>query len=451
MKRSSGKIDLTQGSIFRLILMFALPICLGNVLQQLYSTVDTVVISNNCGTASLAAVGTSATPVEILLCIFMGVGTGVSILVSQYVGARDGARLKSVVRTASTLLYLTALPLTAAGMVLGPLILRVMQVPMDAMEPAAAYLRIMFLGTLGSMGYNTNAGILRGLGDSRSTLYFLVISCLVNIALDVLFVACLGMDVAGAAWATIIAQYISWLVSAYYLTRRFPETGYTLRPGRPDRTMVKDIVRVGLPLGLNNSIYSIGHVVLQMLINTQGAAFMAACSVATKINGIGNVAVGSLSSAATTFAGQNLGAGKYRRLRKGAWQIPVFSGLLSFAVGCLMALFARPVIGIFNPESAVVDMAVRYVRIVCPLFWTYAVFNSIICFVQGMGQVRYPTIVNLLMLWAVRIPTAVLIVLCFDGSFVMWAYPISFTVGMIAMLLYFLSPGWRRVRALSEA
>ena len=451
MKRSSGKMDLTQGSIFKLILLFALPICLGNMLQQLYSTVDTLVISNFCGTTSLAAIGTSSQPVEILLCLFMGLGSGVSILVAQYIGGRDTVRLNSAVRNVSTFLYLCALPMTVIGIVLGPMILRLMQVPEDTLTPAVTYIRILFLGTLATMGYNTNAGILRGMGDSRSTLYFLIVSCIINILLDLLFVAGLGMDVAGAAWATIIAQYASWLASAYYLIRRFPEVGYTLRPQRIERDMLRSILRISLPMGFNNSFYSVGHVVLQLLINTQGATFMAACSVASKVNSLANVAVMSLSSSATTFSGQNLGAGNYERLRKGAWQIPVFSGLLTLITGVAITAAAPRILSIFNPEQEVLKLAVHYMRIVCPLFWTYAVFNAIISFVNGMGKVKYTMVVNILMLWVVRIPVALLIVTCFDGLYVMAAYPISFTVGMIAMICYFLTPSWKRICAAGSA
>ena len=448
MKRSSGKLDLTQGPIFSLVLRFALPICLGNMLQQLYSTVDTLVISNFCGTTSLAAIGTSSQPVEILLCLFMGIGSGVSILVAQFVGSHDAQRLRLTVRSASAFLYLCAVPLTLVGIVLGPAILRLMQVPQDTLAPAATYMRVLLLGTLASMGYNFNAGILRGLGDSRSTLYFLIVSCLANIGLDLVFVAWFGMDVAGAALATIIAQFISWMLSAAYLSRNYPEAGYTLRPHRVRWEALRPIIRVGLPLGLNNSIYSIGHLVLQLLINTQGTVFMAACSVATKVNGLANVAITSLSSSATTFAGQNLGAGRSDRLRRGAWQIPAFSGALSLAFGLVITIFARPILGLFRPEPDVMDIAVQYIRVVSPFFWTYAVFNAIISFVNGTGNVKYPTIVNILMLWIVRIPVAMLIVFLFDGTYVMAAYPISFTVGMLAMFCYFLTPSWKKIRTI---
>ena len=197
----SKKIDMTKGPILKLVFLFALPICVGNVLQMLYNTVDSIIIGNFCGAASLAAVGTSAQPVEMILCIFLGLGTGISILISQYAGAKDQENLKKTVNTASAFVYMCAIPLTVLGFFIGPLILRFMGVPEDTWSLAVTYIDIMFLGTLGNIGYNINAGILRGLGDSSSSLIFLVISCVVNIVLDMIFVAGLHLDVGGAAAA----------------------------------------------------------------------------------------------------------------------------------------------------------------------------------------------------------------------------------------------------------
>ncbi len=445
MNRSSRQLDMTSGPLFQQVLLFALPICIGNILQQLYSTVDTLVISNFCGTDSLAAIGTSSQPVEVLLCLFMGLGSGISILVAQNVGAKEQKQFSLMVNTACRLLYLCALPLTLIGYLCGPAILKLMQVPAQAMAPASSYIRILFLGTLGNLGYNINAGILRGLSNSRSTLLFLIISCVLNIVLDLFFVSSLRMDTGGAALATIIAQFVSWIVSSIYLMHRFPEVKYSMRPGLPDKKSLVTIVKIALPLGFNSSVYSIGHIVLQLLINTQGAVFMAACSVAGKVTGLANVAINSLSSAATTYSGQNYGAGLYSRLRRGAFRIPAFSGLLTLLLGLTVTFFAQPILSIFHPEKEVLDLAVRYIRVVSPFFWLYAVFSATVSYIHGLGVIRFPTWVNILMLWLIRIPTAILIVNYLDGLYVMAAYPISFASGMIAILFYFVTPGWKKI------
>lgn len=437
---------MTQGPIMRLVVLFALPICLGNVLQQLYSTVDTLVIGNFCSSASLAAVGTSSQPVELLLCIFLGLGTGISILVSQCTGRGDTESLKRVISTATFFLYICAIPLSFLGILVSPYVLKFMQVPADAWDYAVSYINIVFLGTLGNMGYNMNAGILRGVGDSRASLFFLIISCIVNIVLDLVLVAGLHMDVSGAALATACAMYASWFCSIIYIKKKYPEISFKLLPRKPDKNVFLDIIRVGLPLGLNNSLYSLGHIMMQTLVNAQGTTFIAGCSVAGKVTGIANVAITSFSSAATTFAGQNLGAGRYDRLRQGVKRIPFYSGLITCIAGITLTVFCEPILALFNKDPEVLKIAVRYVHIVLPFTWTYAVFNGIISFVNGLGEVRYPTIINFLMLWAVRIPVGYFINRFIDGGYIMACFPISFTFGMLCMLAFFFTKKWRQMR-----
>lgn len=447
---SKKKIDMTQGPIMKLVVLFAIPICLGNILQQLYNTVDTLVIGNFCDSVSLAAVGTSAQPVEFILCLFMGMGTGVSILVSQYTGSNELAKVKDVVATSISFVYMCSIPLAILGFFIGPLVLKVMQVPDDAFPYATTYVQIIFFGTLGNMGYNFNAGILRGLGDSKASLLFLAISCVVNIVLDLLFVAIFRWDVTGVALATAIAMLCSWFFSIFYITRKYPELEFTILPKRIDKSLLRDFIGVGLPLGLNNSIYSIGHILMQSLINMQGSTFIAACSVASKLPGIANVAIGSFSSAATTFSGQNIGAKNYRRLKKGAYTIPFYSGLITCTAGLTFTFFCEPILRLFTQDSAVLELAVLYIHVVLPFTWCYAIFNGIINFVNGMGQVRYTTIVNIVMLWVVRIPSAYIIAHFINGTYVMAAIPISFVFGMTCMICYFLTPKWREICRLAK-
>lgn len=442
MAHVAKKIDMTQGSIIQQSVLFALPICAGNVLQQLYSTVDTLVIGNYCDASALAAVATSSQPLEILLCIFLGIGSGVSILVSQCMGSQDAEGLQKLAKTSVWFLYVCALPLTVLGLFLGPWLLRFMQVPPDAWDASVVYLRITTLGCIGNMGYNLNAGILRGLGNSNSSLLLLVIACVVNVVLDFVFVAGLGMGVGGAALATSIAMLLSWLFSIRYIRANYPQLHLPVLPRHFDVGALRDIVRIGLPLGLNTALYSVGHLLLQTLFNTQGSVFVAGCSVAGKLSGIANVAITSFSSAATVFAGQNLGAGNYLRLRQGALRIPLFCGAITCAAGLVITLCCQPLLALFTRDAAVLAMAVRYTRIVLPFTWAYAVLNGIMSFINGIGEIRYPTIVNLLMLWVVRIPSAWLLAWLGYGGYAMAAVPLSFVVGMAAMLCYFRTQRW---------
>ena len=301
--RNSAQIDMTHGSVLGRAALFALPICAGNILQLLYSTVDTLVIGNFCDTTALASVATSSQPLEILLCVFVGIGSGISILVSQAVGRADHDQLQKLVRTSVWLLFAASLPLTVIGFLLGPWMLRLMQVPADAMPGAVLYLRITMLGILGNMGYNFNAGLLRGIGNSSSSLLLLFISCAANIVLDLVLTGALGLGIGGVAAATAIALFLSWICSIFYIRRRCTELALPVLPCGFDAGALRQIVRIGLPLGLNSALYSIGHIFLQVLYNLQGSVFVAGCSVAGKVGGLANITVTSLSQATSVFAG----------------------------------------------------------------------------------------------------------------------------------------------------
>ena len=428
------------------VFLFAIPIVLGNILQYLYTTVDTLVIGNYCGKTSLAAVGTSAQPVEVLLCIFLGIGTGVSILVSHYVGAKDMLRIRRAVDTATFFVFVCGIPLCVIGYFAAPFILKVMGVPADTWDAAVSYTRIVFFGALGNIGYNMNAGILRGMGDSKASLWFLVTSCIVNIVLDILLVAVFGLDVEGAAFATTFAMYLSWIISIVYIRTKFPELELPYFPKAFDAGELKQFITIGLPIGLNNSLYSLGHVAIQTLVNAQGSTFMAGVSVAGRVTGMANIAITALSSAATTFSGQNYGARNFDRLRSGYIKIPVISGAVTLAAGLCVISFSMPILRIFTRDEAVLMYANRYVVVMLLSQWFYAIFNGIICIVNGVGLVRYTTVVNVLMLWAVRIPSAYLINRYFDGTYIMLCFPISFSFGMVMMIGYYIfSSKWKEI------
>lgn len=445
MSRTVTRVDMTRGAILPTAIRFALPICAGNVLQQLYSTVDTLVIGNFCDASALAAVATSSQPLEILLCLFLGIGSGVSILVSQAAGRSDLARQRELTRTAVWLLYATALPLTVAGLVLGPVLLRLMQVPDDAWDNAVLYLRITTLGCLGNMGYNFNAGILRGVGNSRASLWMLVVSCAVNIVGDLTLVGGFGLGVGGAAFATTAAMMLSWGFSVFYLCRRLPDLRFPVLPAGHDPATLREILHVGIPLGLNSALYSVGHILLQTLYNTLGSVFVAGCSVAGKLSSLANIAITSFSNAASVFSGQNFGAGLTDRLRRGALRIPLACGAFTLTCGLLLTAFGRPVLGLFTRDAAVLAVAQRYVLVVLPFTWCYAVFNGIMSYLNGLGEIRYPTIVNVLILWAVRIPAAWLLAAVGLGEYAMAGISMSFVAGMLAMLPFYHTHRWQEL------
>jgi len=443
------KIDMTQGRVIPLALQFALPLLIGNILQQMYLTVDTLIVGNYCSPVSLAALGTSGQPIEIMLTLFMGMGAGASILVAQYTGGGDSEKLRKTLGTAVSFLYMAAIPLTVLGVVVGPVILRTMNVPADTFPYALDYMRILFLGTLANMGYNMNAGILRGLGDSRSSLLFLLVSCLMNMVLDTLFIVGFHMDVSGAALATIIAQFAAWGFSIAYIRKKYPQLGMTILPRSLSVERLSALARVGIPLGVNNSFYSVGHLLMQSLVNQQGSAFIASCAVGGKLVGFANIMISSLSMATATYSGQNYGARNFERLKKGA-MIPFLSGAITLTAGLVMVMFARPLLSLFTKDPEVLELGVTYMRIVQPFTWCYAVFNGLISLANGLGEMRYPTIVNVLMLWAVRIPVGHLIARFIGGQYVMAAIPVSFVFGMVCMLFFLRSHRWKEVCRLAK-
>ena len=444
--KQGRKIDMTQGPIMRDVLIFALPIIISNILQYLYTTVDTLVIGRFCGTTSLAAVGTSAQPVEVMLCVFLGVGTGASIRISHHTGAGDKCRMRDTTRSSISFVYLSGIPIGVLGYLATPLILIFMGVPEDVWDAALTYTRIVFIGALGNIGFNMNAGILRGMGDSNASLYFLIISCIANIVLDLTLVAGLGMDVSGAALATSCAMYLSWFFSIMYIRRRYPELAYTWLPHGIVWRELKRILMIGLPIGLNNSLFSFGHMAMQALVNAQGSTFMAGNSIANRVSGLSNIAISAMSAAASTFSGQNYGANRIDRLRWGYMRIPFTSGALTFIFGVICIALRRPILGLFSSEELVLFYASRFVVVTLLGQWMFAVFSSMCAIVNGTGHVRYTTLANLLMLWAVRLPVAWLITRFYDGKWVMVSFPISFGFGMLYMLIFYLvSPSWKKI------
>jgi len=440
------KIDMTRGPIMKSILLFALPIIAGNILQYLYTTVDTLVIGNYCDHTAIAAVGTSSQPVEVLLCIFLGIGTGVSILISQHIGAKDHEGAAEACRTAVSFVYGCGIPISILGWFLSPLLLKIMGVPEDVWEQALIYTRIVLCSAMGNIGYNMNAGILRGVGDSRASLYFLVVSCISNIVLDVLLVAKFHMGVAGVAFATGAAMYLAWITSIFYTRARYPELGFTVFPKGFNSDELRSILSIGLPIGLNNSLFSFGHMALQTLINAQGSVFMAAWSISGRVNGIANMAITGISSAATTFSGQNYGAGKIDRLREGQFMIPTAAGVLTLSCGIFFILIRTPILRLFTSDPEVVKQAGGFVIIMLLSQWMYAVFNTISCLVNGTGRVRYTTLINLLMLWAVRIPAAYILSRVLGGNSIPFCFPASFGFGMLCMIGYqLLCPSWKHL------
>lgn len=436
--------DMTKGSITKQIILFTIPLLIGNLFQQMYNMVDSMVVGNVNGPQALAAVGTAGNPMQVLLALFLGIGTGATILVSQYRGANNLEELKKVVKTANAFLVLSSIPVTIAGVLLSAPLLRWINVPEDVFSMANSYLAIIFLGTLANLGYNLNSGILRGIGDSRSPLLFLVYSSIINTVLDLLFVAVFKWGVAGAAAATILSQYFAWIYSIIYIRKHYPELGMDIKSIHMERIHLKDMVRLGLPLGFNNAVYSLGHVILYGLINSFGSIFMAGNTAATRVDGITFMIIASFGTTATTFAGQNAGAKKYDRLNKGVWSIMGVTCVLNVILSALMLLFGKPILSLFNGTPEVVQAGYDMLLRLCPYYIIYTVFHIFNCYMNGAGEVNVPTVSSLIMFWLVRLPLAYVLVELFTPKDLYYCYPISWLVGLIISAIYFATGRWKR-------
>ena len=329
----SNMTDMTQGSPARLILFFALPLLVGNMFQQLYNMVDSIVVGRFVGSTALAAVGTAFPVVFLLSSMFMGLGIGAMVMVSQFYGAGDAERLKATIDTIYTALIVGIVPLSIVGILVSRPIIALLAVPADTADQCWIYMVIVLGGLIGSLGYNANSGILQGLGDSKTPLLFLVIACIINIVLDLLFVVVFHWGVAGVAIATIIAQAFSWIFGIFYINKKYPQIHIHPFCFKFDKALFGQIVKLGVPAGVQQALFSFGVMAMQRLINSYGSAFMAGFNGANKLDTFAFMPNQSFATAATTFVGQNIGANRPERVQKGTvatlWMSCGFSVLVA--------------------------------------------------------------------------------------------------------------------------
>lgn len=307
---------MTEGKIIKGILLFSIPLLIGNLFQQLYNTVDSIIAGNFIGKEALAAVGSSNSLINLIVGLFMGIATGAGVVISQYYGARAEKGMQEAVHTSITISIIGGIVLTGVGVVLSPQILVAMGTPQEVMDKSITYLRIFFCGSVFNILYNMGAGILRGVGDSKRPLYYLCVSSVVNIILDIIFVVVFHMGVAGTAWATVISQVVSAFMVVRALMRDDDIYRLHLKKLGISRIMLKRVLMMGIPSGIQNAIISFSNVVVQANINSFGADAMAGCSSYMKIDGFVILPIMSFGMAAMTFTGQNVGAGKRERVKK---------------------------------------------------------------------------------------------------------------------------------------
>jgi len=437
--------DLTQGSETKAIVLFALPMLLGNIFQQFYNMVDSFVVGRFVGTAALAAVGTGFPIIFLMIALIMGVTMGSTVLVAQYFGAKEYAKVRAAVDTAYVFLFWAGLALSVLGVAFTEPILRLLRVPADVFPEASVYLRIIFAGMLPSFGYNAVSAILRGLGDSKTPLYLLVVSTVINIALDLSFVVLFHWGVAGVAWATVIAQTASFAGAIVVLNRRNEFLRLKLKELTFDREVFGLSLKIGLPTGLQQTLVAAGMMALTRIVNGFGTSTMAAYAAASRLDSFASMPAMSLGAAATTFVGQNLGARKPERVKRGHLSAVLLGGAYSLLTAAAVILFGRALMGIFSADAEVIAIGARYLFIVglfYVLFSTMFITNGAL---RGAGAAMVPMFNTILALWVVRIPLALL----FSGPLGMgsdgiwWSIPAGWAVGATMATAYYASGKWK--------
>ena len=434
---------MTEGSISGKMLRFAAPVFVGNLFQQLYNVADALIVGNFVGNDALAAVSATGNLVFLFISFFVGVSMGAGVVISRYFGARDEEKMRLAIHTSLAFNLVTAAALTLAGTTLTPWMLRLMGTPEDVMELSVTYIRIFFCGSVGMVMYNSFSGIMRSVGDSRTPLYYLVISSLLNVVLDLALVALLSMGVRGAALATIISQLVSALLCARRLMRSHESHRVVLREIGFDREMLGLIVRYGLPTGMQNSVIAIANVVVQSYVNSFGTMAVAGCGAYSKIEGFAFLPITSFQMALTTFVGQNLGAREFGRAKKGARFGILCSLAAAELIGMAIYLSAPLLIGAFTSEPEAIAFGVSRARICSVFFFLLAASHCLSAVLRGAGKASVPMLAMLLFWCVVRVSFLTLAVPRWNTiDTVNWVYPLTWLLSTIFLIVYYIRADW---------
>ena len=439
---------MTEGSIVKSLLLFALPLIFGNLLQQLYNTADSIIVGNFVGANALAAVGSSGSPIYLIIGFSQGLAVGAGVVVSQFLGAKDHREAQEAVHTSLAIAVIMGLLLTVGGVACGRALLVAMNTPAEVLGDAVTYIRIYFGGVLFSVVYNMTAGILNAAGNSRRSLIYLAWASVTNIVLDLVFIVIFRMGVAGAAIATDISQLVSCVLSLRFLIKSTDDCRVIPRAIRLHKKMAARIIRVGLPTGIQNMVISFSNVLVQASVNSYGAAAMAGFAAYMKIDGFNILPVSSISMAATTFVGQNYGAGRLDRVKKGTWVTLAMGLVYTLATGALLLLGQDVIMHLFTNDETVVFFGEAAMHWFCPFYFLLSILHGLAGAVRGTGASVPPMVVLLVSLCLFRIVWIQWVLPLFSGiEGVFILYPVSWGLGAVLMALYAWKGKWMEYHA----
>ena len=435
--------DMTRGTPWKLIISFALPVFLSQVFQQLYNTIDSLIVGKELGTAALAAVSSSGTLIFLMISFFIGSSMGAGIVISRYFGAKDYDKVSRAVHTNLALGITSGVILTVIGVVFTPTFLRWMDTDPEVMPEAVSYFRYYFAGALAIVLYNTCKGIMNALGDSKRPLYYLIFSSVLNVVLDILFIAVFKWGVWAAAVATTISQAASAVLCLIQLFKKGTIYQIKLKQIGFDGEMLKEILRYGLPAGIQNSVIGLANVIVQSNINSFGKVATAAYGTHAKIEGFAFLPINSFAMAMTTFIGQNLGAGEHERAKRGSRFGITTAVLLAELTGLIIWLFAPTFIGLFSDDPAVIEFGTNQARIEALFYCLLAFSHAVAAVCRGAGKAFVPMSI-MLAVWCVLRIVYIELMMHFTNEiqYIYWAYPITWGISSLIFLCYYLFSDW---------
>ena len=434
---------MTAGSISKRLIFFALPLLLGNLFQQMYNTVDSLIVGNFLGSSALAAVSSSGSLINMLIGFLSGIATGAGVIVSRYFGANDAKDVHRAVHTMVAFGLVTGVGMGAVGGLLSPQILVWMGTPESVFAESVAYLQIYFLGSLGFVMYNILVGVLQAVGDSRHPLYYLMASSVINLVLDVLFITAFGAGVGGAALATVISQIFSAVLCFIQLMRTRDCYRIQISKIRFDFKMLRQIIRIGLPSGVQNSIIAFANVIVQSNINAFGEMAMAGYGAYSKIEGFAFLPINSFTLAMTTFVGQNLGAGQKERTRKGARFGILATVLLAELIGAAVFLLAPQLIAAFDSSPEVIRFGVEKARTAALFYCLLAYSHAVASVLRGAGKAVVPMLVMMSFWCVVRVAfLSISIPMTHSIQMVYAVYPLTWSLSSLVFFFYYRRANW---------
>ncbi len=435
--------DLTNGHVSGSILKFATPMLIGNFFQQLYNFVDSIIVGNLIGEEAIAAVGASFPIIFALVSFVIGISTGGTIVISQYFGAKDYYRVRRAVDTIYIFIFFASILITVLGMIFSKPLFILTGLPTEVIPLATTYLNTFLMGTIILFGFNGTSAILRGLGDSMTPLVFLIVSTLLNVLLDYVFIKYLNLGIRGAALATICSQAIAFLAAIIYLNKTHKLVTIRIKKLVFDKAIFIKSFKIGLPSGFQQTFVSVGMIALFSIVNGYGTVVVAAYSIAGRIDQLAMLPAMSFGQALSTFVGQNIGANKIHRVKKGLLSTLFMSSIISIVITILVLSFKKGLIGLFTDNQDVISEGVSYLLIVSSCYIIFSTMFSLNGVMRGAGDTIIPMFITLLSLWFIRIPIAYWLSGKIGETGIWLAVPIAWFMGTVFSFIYYRTGKWK--------